>query len=187
MSQNMLHSSTLTRRQTAAALTMLGLGMSFSMRPTRAIAHGAQDDPLAGATIEQLSAGMPSGTPGQALVLLRVTMEPDTVLAPHSHPGPVALYVESGTFGTEFIEGSGTITQPAVSGTPAAATEAMAGDDVMMDAGASLFYDGAVHTMRNDGEDVLVLLVSALFDAAAPGFEWVEGATPAAAVNRMTG
>lgn len=182
MNQRSRGSLPLTRHQTIAALAMLGLGL----RSVSTFAHAAQDDPLAGATIEGLSAGSPTALPGQALVLLRVTMEPGTVIAPHSHPGPVALYVESGTFGSEFLQGSGTVTHASGKGTPAAPSGVTVGDDLQMSAGDSLFYDGAVHTMRNDGDDTLVLLVSALFGAEAPGFEWQESATPSADRHRLT-
>ena len=173
----MTHAPAITRRNTIIASGLLALGAAL---PSRAFAHqGEEDNPLAGTTVEALVGGTPNDVPGSMLVLLRVTMEPGTVIPPHFHPGPVALYVESGTFGTEFFEGTGTRTRSAVEGTPVPAEEIAAGDDVSMPAGDTLFYDGAVHTMRNDGDEPLVLLVSALFDADAPGFNFVGQGTPA--------
>ncbi len=172
--------TTFTRRSTLLAAGILGLGASLARVPSAAFAHqGEEDNPLAGTTVEALVGGVPPDVPDASLVLLRVTMEPGVIIPPHSHPGPVALYVESGTFGTEFFEGTATLTRAAVDGTPVPAEQIAAGDDVTMPAGDNLFYDGAVHTMRNDGEDDLVLLVSALFETGAPGFEFVGPGTPA--------
>ena len=179
----MTHSATthrFTRRKALLGATMLGIGTSLAKAPSSALAHQEMNDPLAGTTVEQLSAGVSTLVPDRALVLLRVTMEPGTVIPPHSHPGPVALYVDSGTFGTEFFEGSGTVVHAPVDSTPVPPVEVAPGDDVQLPAGDSLFYDGAAHTMRNDGDDTLVLLVSALFDPEAPGFQWMNMGTPEA-------
>jgi hypothetical protein len=169
----------ISRRAALVAASALALGASLTARPHRSLAHQNETgDPLAGTTIETLSGGVPTATPEASLVLLRVTMAPGVIIPAHSHPGPVALYVESGLFGTEFIEGSGTVQPAAVDGTPVPAVEMAAGDDVQMPAGDGLFYDGAVHTMRNDGDTDLVLLVSALFANDAPGFAFADTATP---------
>jgi quercetin dioxygenase-like cupin family protein len=175
------HASTpylLSRRTALAGAGLLALGTTLARTATPTLAHQEGDDPLAGTTIEALSGGEPSIAAGNSLVLLRVTMEPGVVIPPHSHPGPVALYVEQGLFGTEFFEGTGTVQPTAVDGTPAAAIEMAPGSDVQMPAGDHLFYDGAVHTMRNDGDEPVVLLVAAIFANGAPGFQWMEMATP---------
>ena len=166
-----------SRRNALAAAGALAVGASFASLPIRALAHQG-DNPLAGTVVTALSGGVPAAVPDRMLVLLRVTMEPGTVIPPHSHPGPVALYVDSGVFGTEFFEGAGTVHPAPVDGTPVPAIEMAPGDDVQMPAGDHLFYDGAVHTMRNDGDEELVLLVSALFDPEAPGFNFVDQGTP---------
>ncbi len=81
----------------------------------------AQDaDPLAGVTVEQIGVVEPSDNPGQALVLLRLTLDPGVVIAEHGHPGAVALYVVSGEFGTTFTMGSGLVTRASTAGTPVA-------------------------------------------------------------------
>jgi len=179
MSQQHTMMTSTTRRNAVFAASILGLGGALLKFPAGALAHQDHDDPLAGTTVEALSGGEPSITPGNTLVLLRVTMEPGTVIPPHSHPGPVALYVAEGLFGTEFFEGQGTIQPAPQAGTPVPAIEMAPGDDVQMPAGDHLFYEEAVHTMRNDGDEPLVLLVSAIFENGAPGFQWAESGTPA--------
>lgn len=165
---------TLTRRSALIASGALALSATLP-----ATAAGHQQDPLAGTTIEPLSGGTPALVPDHQLILMRVTMEPGVAIPPHSHPGPVALYVEQGLFGTEFFEGKGTVQPAPRDGTPVPAIEMAPGDDVQMPAGDQLFYDGAVHTMRNDGDAPLVLLVAALFDPEKPGFMFRDVATPA--------
>jgi len=166
--------SMFSRRHALAGAGLLALGATLARSANHAVAHQEGTDPLAGTTIEALSGGEPQIAPGNSLVLLRVTMEPGVVIPPHSHPGPVALYVEQGLFGTEFFEGKGTVQPAPVDGTPTAAIEMAPGDDVQMPAGDHLFYDGAVHTMRNDGDEALLLLVAAIFANGAPGFQWMD-------------
>ncbi|HEX7022483.1 MAG TPA: hypothetical protein VF171_06475 [Trueperaceae bacterium] len=124
------------------------------------------NDPLAGTTIEALGSYSPSKAAGQALVFLRITMEPGVVIPFHHHPGSVVVVVESGLFGTEFSEGTGTIARFGHEGSETIE----AGSETTLAPGDSLAYEGAVHTMRNDGPEPVVLLVSALLDPEQPGF-----------------
>lgn len=131
----------------------------------------AQDsDPLAGTTIEALGSFTPSAAADRALVFLRITMEPGVEIPAHHHPGAVVVVVESGVFGTELIEGSGTITRFGADGAEATTEEVSGGADATLEAGDSFAYEGAVHTMVNAGDGPLVLLVSALLDPDQPGF-----------------
>lgn len=158
------------------AVTAL-MGSTFAAR-----AHVQDEaDPMAGTTVEALGGG-PSGLAADhALVLLRITMEPGANIPPHSHPGEVVLYVESGTFGTTFVDGSGVITRATTPGTPAATEQVTTGSENILKAGDSLAYsEEAAHTMVNAGEDTLVLLVSAILDPTQPGFMFMDmSATPA--------
>ncbi len=86
-----------------------------------------------------------------------------------AHPGAVVVTVESGTFGTEFDQGEGTLTR--ADGT---AESIAAGQSATMTAGDTLAYEGAVHTMVNEGDDAVVLLVSALLDPNQPGFIFMD-------------
>jgi quercetin dioxygenase-like cupin family protein len=127
----------------------------------------AQDDPFAGTTTETLGSTIPDTAEGQALVFLRITMEPGARIDAHNHPGSVILVVDSGTFGTEFTQGEGQITR---SGEENAQT-VRSGTEQILEAGDSIAYGGnAAHTMVNAGDEPLVLLVSALLDPDQPGF-----------------
>lgn len=150
-------------------------GALFALAPAVHFASAAAPkDPMAGTRIEVLSSGTPAATSGRALMLLRVTMDPGTVIPAHHHPGPVSLFVEQGKFGTQFFAGTGQVTRAATSGgTPTPAITLKTGNNITMAPGDHLFYDGVVHTMRNDGKGELVLLIAALFDPNQPGFIWM--------------
>lgn len=155
----MLHVPRSLRLALAAAL----------LTTTIAFAQGdmeGMNDPLAGTVIESLGAFTPVAAPDRALVFLRITLDPGVAIPFHHHPGTVIVVVESGLFGTEFAEGEGTVMRYGQE----APESVLAGDDTTLAAGDSLSYDGAVHTMRNDGPGPVVLLVSALLDPAQPGF-----------------
>lgn len=123
-------------------------------------------DPLAGTVVEALATSVPSVLPDRTLMFLRITMDPGVAIPFHHHPGSVIVVVQSGLFGTEFKEGEGVVTRY---GQEAPET-VIAGDDTTLHPGDTLSYEGAVHSMRNDGPGPLVLLVSALLDPAQPGF-----------------
>lgn len=154
-----------------AIVALLALPL-FLVGALQASAQGDEHehDPFAGVTIEALGGGEPGNTPGQTLALLRITMEPGASIDAHGHPGAVTLHVESGVFGTEFVEGNGVITRAADAGTPAPTEEAATGQELTLESGDSLFYQDARHTMANTGDAPLVLLVSALLDSEEPGF-----------------
>ncbi len=168
----------LSRRKTLVGAGLLA-ATAFPVAASARAAQSASNNPMAGTTIETLASGVPSLTPDHTLLLLRVTMDPGVNIPPHSHPGPVALSVSRGQFGTKFYEGKGQVTRAANAGTPGPIITMAPGDDITMQPGDFLFYDGAVHTMRNDGSGQLVMLISALFKNGAPGFMFMQmPATP---------
>lgn len=126
-------------------------------------------DPFAGVTIEPLGSIVPSAATDDALSVIRLSFEPGAEIPAHHHPGAVVLRVEEGAFGTTFVAGEGQITRASADGTPT--TEALAtGDGVVLQVGDVLTYEGAVHTMRNAGDEPLVLLASVLLAADQPAF-----------------
>lgn len=136
----------------------------------------AQDDPLDGTVVEALGGISPMMAEGRQLVLLRLTLPPGASIQAHSHPGAVVITVESGTFATRFIHGSGTITRAGIDGAPGAAETPETGEAIELHAGDTLAYDqDAGHTMDNPGAEPLVLLASALLASDEPGFMFQEG------------
>lgn len=166
------------RRRTGPSLAMLLLllsGLVLVGRGTAAHDLTQEADPFAGVTIETLGGGPSTLAADYNLVLLRITMEPGANIPPHRHPGEVVLSVDSGTFGTTFVDGTGTITRATTAGTPAATESVTTGTENTLEAGDSLAYgEAAAHTMANAGDEPLVLLVSAILDPAQPGFMFMD-------------
>jgi redox-sensitive bicupin YhaK (pirin superfamily) len=96
------------------------------------------------------------------LVLRRTTIAPGGGLPPHSHPGSIVLVVDAGTFGFTPLGGTTQLTRAAVDGTPAPAEEVSIGTEVILTKGDALFLEDPQDTIRNAGEDDVVLLLATL-------------------------
>ncbi len=122
-----------------------------------------------GVTREVLSDGMPAKAPGQQLLLLRYTFEPGAVIPPHTHPGMQSAYVVSGILGYTVLCGYAEVVRAPAAGAPAVRERLNPGPEVFFQPGdAFTEVDGIVHSGRNAGPDLLVLLVSSLLAADAP-------------------
>ena len=151
--------------------TVLGSALAAAQEATPAA------DPLAGVTIEALAGGMPAGSPGYGLSLLRATFAPGASIPPHTQPGALVVAVESGTFGFTVTHGQGQLTRAAgTGGTPVAAEPLAPGAEVLLGAGDAVYHDADTgHTGRNAGDGSLVLLIAALFDPTQPAFIFTDG------------
>jgi len=108
-----------------ALVTLVALA-AFGLVTTRTVAQEAS--PMAGMT--DMPAGAvgltprvlariePATAPGQELQLVRVEVAPEATVAPHTHPGAIALCLESGSFDFGIVEGSATVTRAATAATP---------------------------------------------------------------------
>jgi quercetin dioxygenase-like cupin family protein len=137
-----------------------------------------------GVTTEVLGAVEPTGAPGQALYLLRVTFAPGGSVAAHVHPGATIYHIASGELRFTLHEGQAQVVR-AITGVPAAATPAASvpiplGEEIVLVAGDTVFYDGsAVQVERNDGDQPAVVLVSNLRGTDEPARRFAEGTPPA--------
>jgi hypothetical protein len=147
----------------AAALAARGLAAAQPATPE-----------VAEITVEPLGAGMPAGTPGRQLILARMTFPAGSTLHPHTHPGPVVAFVESGTFGfTPVVGEASQITRADTPGTPEVPT---VGAEILLAAGDALFHDEEVVGIdRAVGDESAVLLLAVLFDPTQPLYHLVEG------------
>lgn len=135
--------------------------------------------PIGGAAIEILDSGVPAGVPGQALSFVRITFEPGGYFAAHGHPGTQIWYIDAGTLSTTIQEGTARLTRAPIGGTPTPAEQLAPGDEVTMLEGDTLFFDhDLVHTVRNEGDEATVLLISAILAADQPPVIFHHEATP---------
>jgi mannose-6-phosphate isomerase-like protein (cupin superfamily) len=138
---------------------------AFGLATTRTVAQEAS--PMAD------MAGMPAGAvglmphvlariepataPGQELQLVRVDVAPGATVAPHTHPGTIALCLESGSFTFGIVEGVATVTRAATAATPEAA-EQLADAETMLAPGDCVTINASttVHTLRNTGGPAVI-------------------------------
>jgi hypothetical protein len=167
-------SNTVSRRHALIAAGILGLGGALVTLPGQARAQADDSGYLApGLAVETLCAGETEAFTGRSLVMRRLTLQPGTILPPHAFPGPIALFVTSGVFGTELHSGRGTVTQASTDTMWDVRREMMSGEEVTMYGGDHIFLDRSVQTMWNDGDESVVLLVSGLLKTGARDFLWL--------------
>ncbi len=113
---------------------------------------------------ETLGQGQTAVAPDRTLLLARRTFPAGSDSGAHPAPGPVVLYVESGTLTFSVTQGAALVTHKG--GT--AAETISAGANVTLNAGDVVTYDqGVVHDVRNDGTEPAVTLESRLNPTAA--------------------
>ena len=185
------HSESLQSRSTPAIdrRHLLGVAAGIAVLAARGPHAFAQADPSmppgsVGITVEALGNGQPTLAPGYALGLIRLTWESGATLNTHRHAGASLLYIESGAMTYTLLEGTATVSRAAEGdATPggAAATEPMsAGEEVVLEAGDTLFEDAdVVHTARNAGDAPIVVLIANLISTDEPAPIFMEEATPA--------
>lgn len=100
----------------------------------------------------------PPVAPGQQLQLVRVDVASGATVSAHTHPGAIALCLESGAPIFGVIEGTVTMTQAATVATPEAATELGAGSEIELQPGDCLTFDATqtVHTLYNPGAPAVI-------------------------------
>jgi mannose-6-phosphate isomerase-like protein (cupin superfamily) len=128
-----------------------------------------------GLTSVVLSRIAPAAAADQELQLVRVEVAPDATVAPHTHPGAIALCLESGSVVFGVVEGTVTMTQAATVATPEAAMELTAGSETVLQPGDCLSFQATetVHTLRNPGGPA-VIWQAHLYAAGEPPTTFLE-------------
>ena len=134
--------------------------------------------------VETLGRGPSSAASGYTLLLIRLTFAAGGSIALHTHPGDAVFFVESGRIAWTTGEGTPLLTRAAAAaaiaaGTPTPPEPVAAGQEVVLEPGDAVFYDGQTsHAVRNDGAEEAVVLYAGLRAADQPGITFLE-ATPA--------
>jgi quercetin dioxygenase-like cupin family protein len=125
---------------------------------------GEPFEALPGVELEILNEGQPAATPGQSLILYRVTFRGGEAPS-HMHPGTTVATVESGPFSWTLHAGTVWVTRPGAA--PEEVTEP--GTDIILNPGEGLIYhDDIVHSARAAGDEPAAVLVTALFELGQP-------------------
>jgi mannose-6-phosphate isomerase-like protein (cupin superfamily) len=111
-----------------------------------------------GLTSKVLARVEPAVAPGQELQLVRVEVASGATVAPHTHPGTIALCFESGAPVFGVVEGTATLTHAATAATPEAAVPLTAGTETQIEPGDCITFDATqtVHTLRNPGGPAVI-------------------------------
>ena len=152
------------------ALTLLFAGLGLTLLTTLTAVAAAPpagqlvDLPCATDVYAQvLGTSLPASTEGQALVSVRITIEPGGGFSAHTHPGTVNVYIDSGEFTFTLLDDSHemTITR---GGTGESETLAV-NKATVLNPGDSFVETGMVHEAWNEGDEPVVVYVTALIDA----------------------
>ena len=144
------------------AIVLLGLATFGGVRTVAQEASpmaGMADMPAGavGLTPRVLARVEPATAVGQELQLVRVDVAPGATVAPHTHPGTIALCLESGSFAFGIVEGVATVTRAATAATPEAA-EQLADAETVLEPGDCVTFDASqtVHTLQNSGGPAVI-------------------------------
>lgn len=148
------------RRQFLLAVALLVAGMLLATGPRLAGAQAtATPAPGAGVTKEVLGQGASAAAPDRVLLLQRRTFAPGADSGAHPAPGPVVLYVDSGTVTFEVEAGAALVTRAGSTTTETIA----AGSEATLAQGDEVSYDqGVVHDVYNGGSVPAVTLEARL-------------------------
>jgi quercetin dioxygenase-like cupin family protein len=110
--------------------------------------------------------------PGQTLVLVRAIFGPGGGIGPHTHPGTLAISVESGAFGftgaEDQMHGEMMKMRPGEQGAPVAAEPMTPGEEVVLSPGDWIVETGMVHSARAVGDVPAIVVFSGLAEAGQP-------------------
>lgn len=100
---------------------------------------------------------------GQALVSVRITIQPGGGFNAHTHPGTVNAYIDSGDFTFTLLDDSH---EMVITRGDTGETETLTPNEPMvLNPGDSFVETGMVHEAWNLGDEPVVVLVTALIDA----------------------
>jgi quercetin dioxygenase-like cupin family protein len=125
---------------------------------------------LAPGFVAEVFAGAPSErAPGQTVYIARFTIQPGSSIFPHGHPGTTVLSVDTGSFGWTLLEGTAHVVRGAGSGGTAIEDITEPDTEVILEPGDAIYYeDDVIHTARNAGDDVAVVLGTLVLEAGQP-------------------
>lgn len=180
-----------------AMIALLGFmsvqfGLSQEMaRPVATPQVGPSGVEFAGSLDERLGGFKSFQARGLNQVMQRHVYQPGGYVGPHIRPGETMYFIASGTLRFTLIEGEARIEHIEIDGTPTVGTPIpietiSAGMERTLNAGDTIYFDGAaLQSIMNDGKVETVVYVSNLRPIGVPARQSPEhmatpGATPGA-------
>jgi hypothetical protein len=156
-------------RRIALVLSVVMVVSTIILWGTQSAAQDATPAPgPVGVTVELLGSGETSIAPGHELSLRRITIEPGGGIPPHTHPGALVIYLESGTWSYTALDGTARLTRAAQNGTPSPTEEMPIGEEVILNPGDWIYVEDPADDIRNTGEEPVVIWSAGLTRVGEP-------------------
>lgn len=128
------------------------------------------------ASAQLLGNALPATAEGQALVLVRIVVDPGGSFGAHTHPGTLVASIESGALGLTLTEeGKMTVMRSGEAGTPAVEEPLTPGQEVELGPGDWFVESSIAHSARAIGGEPVMVILSGLIEAGQPLAQCVEG------------
>lgn len=164
-------------------VTAIALAFGF-MSPATTVAQDVPapqpiDLPCVSNVSGQLLNATPVGDGSQTLVLVRVILGPGGTIGNHTHPGTLAVTVESGSFGLTLVDhGEMAINRGGPAGGQATPEPMTPGQQYTLAPGDGFIETGMVHSAANLGDGDTTVLIAGLIETGQALTQCAEAATP---------
>jgi hypothetical protein len=121
----------------------------------------------------------PVGDGSQTLVLVRIILGPGGTIGNHTHPGTLAVTIESGSFGLTLADdGEMGINRGGPASADATPEPMTPGQQYTLAPGDGFIETGMVHSAANLSDGDTTVLIAGLIESGQPLTQCVDGATP---------
>ena len=130
----------------------------------------------------------PVGDGSQTLVLVRIILGPGGTIGNHTHPGTLAVTIESGSFGLTVADhGDMTINRGGPAGAESTPEPMMLGQQYTLAPGDGFIETGMIHSAANLSDGDTTVLIAGLIETGQPLTQCVDSASPSASTGTHSG
>ncbi len=166
--------------QTFSVLIGLLLGLLVPLATATAQDATPAATSTTGVTREVLNTDLPEMSPGYALTLTRVVIEPGGVAAAHFHPGTQLIYIESGVVLYTVLNGELPFMLAGEDGQPGVEGVLRAGETMEFGPGDRFIeHKDMIHVAENRGDAPVVILAASLLGPSLPASIPIDVEAPA--------
>jgi hypothetical protein len=162
-----------------ALLAILGLFSATATAAQEAPAPKPIDLPCVSNVSGQVLNATPVGDGSQTLVLVRIILGPGGTIGNHTHPGTLAVTIESGSFGLTVDHGEMGINRGGPASAESTPEPITAGQQYTLAPGDGFIETGMIHSAANLSDGDTTVLIAGLITTGEPLTQCVDDATPA--------
>jgi quercetin dioxygenase-like cupin family protein len=168
-----------------AIMAVLGMFTATATAAQDVPAPQPVDIPCAHNVIGQLLNATPVGDGSQTLVLVRIIFGPGGTLGNHTHPGTLAVTIESGSFGLTLAQdGEMGINRGGPASADATPAPMTPGQQYTLAPGDGFIETGMVHSAANLSDGDTTVLLAGLIETGQPLTQCADNATPMASAGQ---